>query len=219
MRIYIKLSKNTKAVPYNHQHKLVGAIHNRLGENDLHGKISLYSFSRLQGGRVFENGLDFRHGADWFISFYDNYFLKDLIFGLMKDKPEICYGMRIETVLIRETPDLTNTEYFKIASPVLIKRNIKNSVKHFLYTDKESPDLLRETLLNKMKTVGLSDTDLQIKFDLNYRKATTKLINYRGIKNKTSWCPIIIKGKHETKQFAWNVGVGNSTGIGFGAII
>jgi CRISPR/Cas system endoribonuclease Cas6 (RAMP superfamily) len=33
-----------------------------------------------------------------------------------------------------------------------------------------------------------------------------------------NWCPIIIKGKPETKLFAWNVGLGNSTGIGFGAI-
>lgn len=44
------------------------------------------------------------------------------------------------------------------------------------------------------------------------------LIDYRGVKNKASWCPIRIIGNAETKLFAWNAGIGNSTGIGFGAI-
>jgi CRISPR-associated endoribonuclease Cas6 len=62
------------------------------------------------------------------------------------------------------------------------------------------------------------DDNLEIRFEKNYSKAKTKLIAYNGIKNKTNWCPVIIKGKPETKFFAWNVGLGNSTGIGFGAI-
>ena len=39
-----------------------------------------------------------------------------------------------------------------------------------------------------------------------------------GIKNKASICPVIVKGTSEQIAFAWNVGVGNSTGIGFGAL-
>ena len=69
-----------------------------------------------------------------------------------------------------------------------------------------------------MKKVGLEDDRLEISFDLKYPKAGTKLIDYSGIKNRANWCPVIIKGKPETKLFAWNVGLGNSTGIGFGAI-
>ena len=42
--------------------------------------------------------------------------------------------------------------------------------------------------------------------------------NYNGVENKASWCPVIVEGKPETKAFAWNVGLGNSTGIGLGAI-
>ncbi len=219
MRIHLKLSKNTKLVPYSHQHKLVGAIHKWLGKNDLHGKISLYSFSRLQGGSSNKKGLDFKNGANWFVSFYNDDFLKDIVFGLMKDKPEIFNGMQVETVTIQETPDFTNTTYFKIASPILIKRNDGGFIKHFLYTDKEAPELLTETLRSKMQQVGLTDDSLKIEFDTNYSKASAKLIDYKGIKNKTSWCPVIIHGKPETKAFAWNVGVGSSTGVGFGALI
>lgn len=51
-----------------------------------------------------------------------------------------------------------------------------------------------------------------------YSGKRIKLMTYKGIKNKASMCPVIIKGTLQSKQFAWNVGIGNSTGIGFGAI-
>lgn len=35
---------------------------------------------------------------------------------------------------------------------------------------------------------------------------------------KCSMCPVIIKGKPETIDFALCVGIGNGTGSGFGAI-
>ena len=70
-----------------------------------------------------------------------------------------------------------------------------------------------------MKEAGLEeDEKLDISFDLSYSKKKLKLVRYHGIGNKASLCPVVIKGKPETKQFIWNVGVGNCTGIGFGAI-
>jgi CRISPR-associated endoribonuclease Cas6 len=69
-----------------------------------------------------------------------------------------------------------------------------------------------------MGKAGISDETLRIRFEVNYPKAGTKKITYNGVQNRASWCPVIIEGKPETKLFAWNVGLGNSTGIGFGAI-
>jgi len=69
-----------------------------------------------------------------------------------------------------------------------------------------------------MKLAGLADDQFDIRFDTSYPRAKPRKINYKGIENKASWCPVIIKGSPETKLFAWNVGLGNSTGIGFGAI-
>jgi CRISPR-associated endoribonuclease Cas6 len=69
-----------------------------------------------------------------------------------------------------------------------------------------------------MKLAGIEDNGLSIKFDTDYPRASTKMLNYNGIKNRASWCPVFIEGEPETKLFAWNVGLGNSTGIGFGAI-
>ena len=70
-----------------------------------------------------------------------------------------------------------------------------------------------------MREAGLEeDETLDIKFDTSYNRKRFKLIHYRGIGNKANLCPVIIKAKPETKLFAWTVGIGNCTGIGFGAI-
>jgi CRISPR-associated endoribonuclease Cas6 len=45
------------------------------------------------------------------------------------------------------------------------------------------------------------------------------MVKYRDINIKGTLCPVIVEGDPRAVQFAWEVGVGNSTGIGFGAII
>lgn len=55
-------------------------------------------------------------------------------------------------------------------------------------------------------------------FVMEYPKKKIKTIYYNGIGNRTSWCPVRIQGKPETKVFAWATGIGNSTGAGFGSI-
>jgi len=69
-----------------------------------------------------------------------------------------------------------------------------------------------------MQIAGIKDETFNIRFESSYAKAGTKKVTYNGIENRASWCPAIIEGNAETKLFAWNVGLGNSTGIGFGAI-
>ncbi|HYG37289.1 MAG TPA: CRISPR-associated endoribonuclease Cas6 [Cytophagales bacterium] len=91
--------------------------------------------------------------------------------------------------------------------------------KHYLFDDEGADQLLTETLCTKLKTAGLEDTSLQILFDRSYPLAKRKKVTYKGIGNITSICPVIIKGKPETIAFAWNVGLGNSTGIGLGSLI
>jgi len=128
------------------------------------------------------------------------------------------FGLFVEEVTLQEDPDLSDCEIFYPASPIFIKRRINDKIEQILYDNPDASQFLKETIQTKMEMVGLTDDSFDIKFDLSYPKPGTKLIAYKGIKNKTSWCPVIIKGKPETKSFVWNVGLGNSTGIGFGAI-
>lgn len=219
MRIHIKTTSNTEKVDFNYQHKLVGVLHKWLGSNDLHGKISLYSFSWLMNARPAEGGLNYPDGASFFISFYEDQYLKQIIRTILDD-PEMCYGMRALDVTVEEEPDFSERTLFRTASPVFIRRFDEKKNKHYTYEDNESGELMKETLLHKMKLAGLpADDTLQIRFDTSAPNKKVKLIDYRGIKNRVSQsCPVIIEGKPETKAFAWNVGLGSSTGIGFGAI-
>jgi len=218
MRVHLKFQSKKETIPYNHQHLLVGTIHKWLGWNDEHGKISLYSFSRLHGGKSSSKGLTFEVDGSFFFSSFDPALIKRLITGIKND-PVMFYGLHLNEMIIEEDPDLTNRELFQVGSPVFIKRREGSNIDHILFNDPRASNCLVETLKSKMKVAGLSDDSLNISFMSDYPKASTKKIDYNGVENRASWCPVIIKGMPETKLFAWNVGLGNSTGIGFGAII
>lgn len=220
MRIYLRTTPNTQPVPIDYQQKLVGTIHKWIGSNnDLHGDISLYSFSWLQGSKFDGKNLSFKQGATFFISFYDEDVIKDIIRTILDD-PQMFCGLEVIDIQIAKMPDPKDRTMFYCGSPVFIKRHLPDGkVKQFNYNDKESSLLMKETLLNKMRKAGLEeDENLEIKFDTSYLGKRLKLIKYHGVGNKASMCPIIINGKTETKLFAWNVGIGSCTGIGFGAI-
>ena len=102
----------------------------------------------------------------------------------------------------------------------MIEENGKKEQKFYFYDDRESNDLITETLKHKMWEAGLPDDDtLKVEFDLSYMNKKKKLVTIHGIKNKASMCPVIIHGRPESKLFAWTVGLGNGTGISLGAVI
>lgn len=218
MRIYLKTTANTSPVPFDYQQKLVGTIHKWIGDNSIHDKISLYSFSWLNGGRMIDNALHFANGATLFISFYDEGIIKKIIKTIL-NSPEMFCGLTVTDITIDDEPQLSGREIFMCASPIFIKRKLDNGrIKQYNYNDEQANFYLKETLLSKMKEAGIEDDSLDIRFDLSYKNKKTKLVCYHGIGNKANFCPVIIKAKPETKLFAWNVGIGNCTGIGFGAI-
>ncbi len=219
MRIHLCLSKNSSPVPFDYPVKLVGALHKWIGRNEAHDALSLYSFSWLQRGEaVGKAGIDFPFGARWFISAYDVDLVKKIVGGILDD-PEVAFGMRVETVTLQETPRFSSASTrFLLGSPVLIKRNTENGQRHYLYFEKEADDLLTETLHRKLRQAGLPTAGASVRFDRNTTIARTKLSTYRGIQNRVSYCPVIVEGTPEQIGFAWDVGVGNSTGIGFGSL-
>lgn len=223
MRIHIKTTPAKVTVAYNHLHLLTGTIHKWFGMNDFHDEVSLYSFSGLFGATAGKGGLTFPEGATFYISCWDNEMIKVLIDGIQKDA-EMFGGMRAIEIIIQENPDFSEKTHFQLGSPVFIQRNSGDGKKKFFFLeDAEAPDLMVETLRTKMKIAELpEDETLKICFDQSYHGKGTKKIDYKSsnqvIKIRANWCPLIIEGKAETKAFAWNVGIGNSTGIGFGAI-
>ncbi|MEC7754914.1 CRISPR-associated endoribonuclease Cas6 [Roseivirga sp. UBA1976] len=219
MRILITTSANYNHVSFDHLPLLVGTIHKWLGTNNaIHGTTSLYSFSWLQGGKQENGGLCFSKGASFFISAHDEGLAKQIVKGAM-GQPELFAGMLVKEIRIQDTPVFDrDEEYFSVASPILIKVKEETRVKHCLYNDPEANEVLTRSMQRKMDIAGIDPTGMSISFDPDYRSAHTKLINYKGIGNRASICPVMVKGSPEQIAFVWNVGVGHSTGIGFGAL-
>ncbi|NWJ51128.1 MAG: CRISPR-associated endoribonuclease Cas6 [Bacteroidetes bacterium] len=218
MRLHFKLKTNKTIVPFDHFPKVIGAVHKWIGKNDIHDSISLYSLSTLKGAKQVDTGLLFENGASFFFSSINNELLKRIIDGV-NISPEIAYGMTVGEIIIQEDPDFTNQDRFIPASPIFIKRTLEKGERHFTIDDDEADLYLTETMQNKLKTAGYINNEATIKFDRSYPTPKIKLVSYKGIKNKTTLCPIIIQASPEVKAFIWNVGVGNSTGIGFGSLI
>lgn len=221
MRIHLKLTPNTAPIPFGHLEYLTGTLHKWLGEeNEIHGDLSLYSFSWLKGTEKTKSGfLECRHGATWTISAHDKAIIKKIMSGIMDD-PAVCFGMSVKEVMLQETPHFSTIERFVVASPVLVKKRIEGrpQQKHFTFQEPETTELLTQVLKKKLAKANLNNENVKVYFDNSFVNAKTKNVQYKNIKNNANICPIIIEGSPEQIAFAWNVGVGHSTGIGFGSL-
>ena len=223
MRIVIYTTPNSSIVSFDYQQKLVGTIHKWLGNNEIHDNISLYSFSWLLGGKMIRNqGYTFPDGANFFVSFYEEEYLRLLIRTILSD-PEMFCGLKVRDISIVNQPVFSeDAQYFRLASPIFIKRlqDGTRNYKFYLYDDEVSNTLMTETLKHKMKEASLpEDGTLKVEFDLTYPQKQVKMVTIHGIKSKSSMCPVIIHGSPQSKLFAWTVGIGNSTGSSFGSLL
>ena len=218
MRLHIKTSKSNQKIDFNYQALLTGCVHKWLGENNVeHGKMSLYSFSWFQNVEVLKSGIKLKNGSYFYLSFHDEQLAKTVLKNILQ-QPEMFAGARVVDVMIEETPVFSSKERFLLASPILIKRFIDDKEKHYTYLDEVSDQLMTETLKTKAEIAGINSDGLKVSFDREYHSPKTKIISYKNIQNKVNVCPVIIEGSPEMIGFAWNVGLGNSTGIGFGAL-
>jgi CRISPR-associated endoribonuclease Cas6 len=144
--------------------------------------------------------------------------IQRVVRGVLSD-PEIRYGLKVKAIELQETPNFGEKCTFFLQSPVLVKRTLANNeVKFYLPGDPESNQLLTETLKHKLAKAQMDNLDVRVAFDTTYPNIKTKLINYKGTNNKACYCPVTIEGEPQALSFAWEVGIGNSTGIGFGSL-
>jgi CRISPR-associated endoribonuclease Cas6 len=221
MRIHLSTSASNQLHSYNYQHRLTGAIHKWLGpDNPYHGQPALFSFSALSGGKSVDNrGLKFPSGSQWFISAHDAEFLKTIIRGIQQD-PLIMEDIHVTEITIADDPVFSPTQIFRVGSPVLVKRQMPDGrTNHRLFSDTDSDHILTESLQKKLQIAHLPTEGIQVAFVRDQPGARTKLIQYDRISNRANYCPVAITGSPEQLTFAWNVGIGHSTGVGFGSLV
>jgi CRISPR-associated endoribonuclease Cas6 len=220
MRLQLYLEA-TQAVPFDHLPALKGAFHRWLGHNDeLHDGLSLYSLSWLRGGRSSRGGLAFRDGAHWSISAHDPQLVHALVGGVVRE-PDLGLGLRVRDARLLTPPAFEDGEqWFRVLSPVFVKWETEKGkpADHLTYADPRTDELLTTTLRHKLRQAGLDDTSAAVRFDRDYTGAKTKLFRYKKVQCRASQCPVVVTGTAEQLRFAWCVGVGNSTGLGCGAL-
>jgi len=222
MRLHLYLATD-QLVPFDYLPTLKSAFHFWTGHNDtLHNGLSRYSYSWLHGGRAGRGGIRFGEGASWFISAPDREVIHTLISGVLR-APDIGLGLRVRDVRLQETPEFAAGEQpFRVASPVFIKHEVEKGrpADHLLPGHSLADELLTATLRHKLRKAGLNDTAAAVRFDPAYiTTAKRKLFQYKQVQCRGSICPVLVSGSAEQIQFAWEVGVGHSTGIGCGALV
>ena len=219
MRLYITLTSNKQIIPFNYQQLITGAIHRWLGrDNRYHGKQGLFCFSWLQNVSVSKSGIDLNTNSYFFISSYDTDFIRELMKGIIADPVFFC-GSNVSDIQIINSKELSDSESFTLASPLFVKRRLENGkVEHAIYSDPDFDYLLVASFKNKLAKAGLDTSSFEIEIDRECSTNKTKLIEHKGIFNRVNFCPVKIKGTSDQIHFAWCVGLGHSTGIGFGAL-
>lgn len=222
MRLHLYLEA-TKVVPFDYLPELKSAFHRWAGHSEaLHEGLSLYSYSWLHGGRAGRGGIHFAEGASWFISAPDRELIHQLVSGVVR-APDIGLGLRVRDVRLQETPEFAAGEQpLRVASPVFIKHEATRGkpADHLLPGHALADELLTTTLHHKLRQAGLDDAGAAVRFDpAHMAAAKSKLFKYKQVQCRGSICPVLVSGSAEQIQFAWEVGVGHSTGIGCGALV
>lgn len=226
-RIEIGLTPNKELIPFDYQQMLSEAFHGMLGSEQNPDTASLYSFSWLQTVEkgsyavVPYEGLNFQEGCRFFVSCHSPSMAKHVLQSVADyaDK-DLLFGMRIETVDTHPTPDFKAKARFYLNSPALVKQTVDGHVRYLTYKSPfESAVYLSNALKSKMDAADI-EGDVLVRFDDQYSKAKEKLVTVGLTQQECSICPIIIEASSpEIVKFAWEVGIGHSTGIGFGSVM
>ena len=222
MRLQLYLEAPER-VPFDYLPTLKSVFHRWAGYDErLHEGLSLYSYGWLRGGRAGRGGIHFPEGAHWFISAPDETLIHALVSGVVR-APEMGLGLRVADVRMQRAPEFAAGEQaFRVAGPVFIKYETdrEKPADHLLPGRPLADDLLTATLRHKLRQAGLDDAGAAVRFDPTFiATAKTKLFRYKQVQCRGSICPVLVSGSAEQIQFAWEVGVGHSTGIGCGALV
>ena len=225
MRLNLTLSPNTDPVPFDHLRRLTGTLHKWLGpDNDLHDGPSLYSIGWLKGGQGKNGALSFPDGARWRLSFWNDQAAKQVLDGILQD-PSVFAGMRVTEAQQQTTPSFSGGHRFEPDAPIVARRRRDDGSREYLvYDDERADESLTCTLRAKIRAaeIDIDPETVRVRFDRGYDGARTKLATIEksghAIKHRGSECPAIVEGPPAAARFAWNVGVGELTGSGFGAV-
>jgi len=214
-----------EVVPIDYWDKVLSFLHGEiLGKNnEYHDSISQYSISPLFNSRTVENGLLFDRGAIWLVRTPSIKVFKDFYLrGKNAITKELGYGLVLKSVDFSVKEFSNITELSVGTSPIYLGQN-KNSSNPDHITYKHGNDicstLLKQTLLTKASMLGyeLNPDSIDIEFDLAL-PIKTKMVKISNVANIATQGSVKIVGNSDAIGLCYGLGLGVSTGCGFGFI-
>ena len=223
MILKIYFEENGMTIPFQHQDVLNGVFYRTLlkGNQEIHDNFSNYAVSSIQNCHKVEDGLMPYTGEEPFIQVSTPEENEHLIIKLLtalpihiKAKTKLFFGRAITNYEITEF-DVNPYEFDIIhtISPVLI---IKNGQRYTFQNTDKWEEMMNEICRKKLEHQGIIDNSFRIVCDKSKLKAKSILVSTAY--NKCTNFVGIVYGKPNTRKTLYNLGIGGSTGSGFGSV-
>ena len=216
-RIKIILTYPTADVPVNNQHFLNGFIFESFGENcPLHDSFSPYNISSLQNGTLKDDKktLEFKNGNPYFYVSGDDSFIEFAINAFESSNASV-FGMKFDSIDVFDD-FIVNKHFDKIVtiSPIIVKTKEGRKI---TFKHEDWLNLLTQNCESKLKHLNIVDPTFKLEI-MNPHKAKEKCVWVGDIFNPSSNVRHKVYGKPKTRETLYNMGLGGSTGSGFGSI-
>lgn len=223
MRIIIRFSKTEELVPINNQSYVNYYIYKKcLGDNNVyHDAKSNYCISSIQGGKLTSDkkNLKFDNGGFIVVTSKDETFLNDLIGGVMNN-PKLNWGMEYVNIEFVRENFTDGWNHFATLSPFIIKKN--NGYKSYSFSTMNDVDFIQTIHNHLVKKINnryphIDTTELKVRVN-SHPSHKIKLIRVKNVENETNQCHISLFCDKTLAEIIYNMGIGQSTGSGFGTI-
>lgn len=212
-------------VPFDYTNDLLKFLHQEIlgKDNKYHNNTSLYSVSPLFNSKTTSKGLLFERGAIWLIRTPSLEVFKDFY---LKSKnainKELGYGLVLKTVESLITKFDGETELVTGTSPVYLGQNENSDTPdHITYHHGQSltTSQLKKTFTTKANMLGynINEDDFNIEFDMS-QPIKTKRVLVGSVSNIATQGKVRITGDPDVIGLCYGLGLGISTGCGFGFI-
>lgn len=201
-------------LPFSNQKEMNSFIYRTLGDNNpYHDAFSEYSISSIQGGKMHDkSSIIFKDQPYIFVSSLDAKFIETLLVNLEKREYSffnLTYDRcEFKTFCIHKTYDKIVT-----ISPIIVKHEGRK----ITYKDSFFLEALKQNCIKKLEHCGCVDSsfDIQIR---NLDRCKVKSVMVGDIFNLSTMASFYVFGKPKTRELLYHLGLGGSTGSGFGAV-
>ena len=208
-------------LPINNQHIVNSFIHRVLGkDNKYHDEKNNYSISSLQGGTLISgtNNISFKNGGYITITSLDNEFINNILLKLYSTN--FTGDIKVVGIEFVDEKFYNGWNYFVTLSPFIIKKySSKNEYGFHTINDDGFNNTVKDYLINKLSKIDssldLSDFDVVIPTHKNHK---TKKVVVKNVVNIANSLHINIHTNKTVAELLYNIGIGQSTGCGFGTI-